>query len=207
MYYWDSKSLQTEEVIMKDKLLFLWHLSSLNDNSLAKEIYNLQKEDESLPSLLGECKSFLDELQIHRNPSSYSKSEWKRLISTRIHERNKDSLLQQIMSSRKLDQEKLSTETYEEKSYLRDMSIKDGRTFFSSRSSMLSTIQWNFKGQPEFCTNGHLCVCKEHLDTQTDLLKCKLYEKQKEGLDPLNSDIELVKFFQRVLEERKKEDK
>ena len=65
MYYWDKKSLQTEEVIMKDKLLFLWHLSSLNDNSLAKEIYNLQKEDESFPSLLGECKSFLDELQIY----------------------------------------------------------------------------------------------------------------------------------------------
>ena len=158
MYYWDTKSLQTEEVIMKDTLLFLWHLSSLNDNSLAKEIYNLQKEDESLPSLLGECKSFLDELQIHRSPSSYSKSEWKRLISIRIHERNKNFQLQQITSSRKLDQAKLPTETDEEKSYLGKMSIKDGRTFFPSRSSMLSTIQWNFKGQPEFCANGYLCV-------------------------------------------------
>ena len=86
------------------------------------------------------------------------------------------------------------------------MTVVGGRVFFSARSSMLSSVQSNFKGNPEFRANGYLCQCKEHLDTQNDLLKCKLYENLKNGLDPYNSDIDLVKFFMLVIEQRRKEE-
>ena len=116
MYYWDTKSLQTENILMMNKLLFLWHLSSLPHTSLAGEIYSLQRQDKSLPSVLSEFDVFLGELNIHADPSNYSKKEWKRLISSRVHERNKNSLIQQLQSSRKLDIEKISSESYEEMS-------------------------------------------------------------------------------------------
>ena len=86
------------------------------------------------------------------------------------------------------------------------MTVTQGRVFFSSRSSMLSTVKSNIKGDPEFRTYGYLCQCKEHLDTQNDLLKCKLYENLKNGLDPYNSDIDLVKFFMLVIKQRRKEE-
>ena len=140
MYYWDTQSLQTEYILMLNKLKFLWHLSSLPNTSLAKEILNLQKDDRSLPSLLTECEPILEKIGITRDPTSYTKKEWKRLISKKVHQLNKESLLQQIQSSKKLDINKLFSEEYEVKPYLSEKNISKGRTFFSSRSFMLSTI-------------------------------------------------------------------
>ena len=68
MYYWDTKSLQPENILIVNKLLFLWHLSSLPHTSLAGEIYSLQRQDGSLPSVLSECDAFLEELDIHVDP-------------------------------------------------------------------------------------------------------------------------------------------
>ena len=206
MYFWDTKSLQPQYILMLHKLQFLWHLVSLPETSLAKEVYNLQKGDKNLPSLVNECELHLEELDIHIDPASVTKKEWKKVITSKIHQKNKDSLLLQIQSSRKLDIETISSEDYEEKSYLRNMRISQGRTFFSSRSSCLSTVQWNFKNNPKYRSNGYLCRCKEHIDTQSSLLNCRLYDHLKDGLDPSNSDIDLVRFFQLVIQERLKEE-
>ena len=41
MYYWDTKSLQSEYLLMLHKLQFPWYLAALLEDSLAKEVYNL----------------------------------------------------------------------------------------------------------------------------------------------------------------------
>ena len=83
------------------------------------------------------------------------------------------------------------------------MKIKDARTMFAIRSSMLSTIQCNFKGNPEYAANGYLCGCGEE-DRQAHLLTCPLYEHLRQDLDLENSDKDLVSFYQLVIKERQK---
>ena len=85
------------------------------------------------------------------------------------------------------------------------MKLSGSHTFFSARAKMLSTFQCNFKGNPEFAANDYMCVCKEHRDDQESVLTCHLYEHLREGLDLLNSDHHLVKYYQLVIEERNKE--
>ena len=98
--YWDTGSLMIENQIMQRKLLFLYHLMTLPENSLAKEIYLIQKEN-ALPGLVNECEQFLSDLNIHADPSTFTKGQWKKIIRKKIQDRNKQLLLQQIREYKK----------------------------------------------------------------------------------------------------------
>ena len=58
MMYWDLNGLTMENRIMKKKLLFIHHLETLPEDSLAHEVYVIQKQYD-LPGLVKECKDFL----------------------------------------------------------------------------------------------------------------------------------------------------
>ena len=201
MYYWDTKSLLNHNFLILRKLLFFHHLISLPEDSLAKNILNL-KEEKGHPS---EYRTLLEELQIDEDPANFSKEHWKKHVSKKVHLKNKREILSKFNSSKKLDKEKLSSEEYDMKKYLSTMKMSEGRTFFSSRSMMISTVQCNFKSKPEYKANDYKCKCGDHLDTQTNLLTCRLYEHLREGLDLANSDTDLVRYFQLVIKERHQE--
>ena len=101
---------------------------------------------------------------------------------------------------------KLRSEEFEEKDYLNTMNVSYGRTMFSANSSMLSTIQWNFKGNPRYRDYKYLCKCGDR-DTQSSLLNCTAYKHLRDGLNVLHSDSDLVKYYQPVIEERRKEER
>ena len=148
----------------------------------------------------------MEELEIHEDPSSHSKHSWKILVKAKVHLKNSKDLKNQLSTYTKLDVEKLRSEEYEEKDYLRTMNVSSGRTMFSARSSMLSTIQWNFKGNPRYRANNYLCKCGDR-DTQSSLLNCTSYKHLRDGLNVLHSDSDLVKYYQLVIEERRKEER
>ena len=205
MFFWDTGSLLNENFIILKKLLFWGHLTHLKDDALAKEVCSIQENNPFKGSFISECLSFLEVLDVKIKPSSVNKNQWSRLVKEKVHNKNKTDLLYLIRANRKLDVEKLCSEEYGMKSYLSSMRLSDGRTFFSARSMMLNTFQWNFKSNPEFRDNGFKCVCKEHIDSQSEVLNCRLYEHLKEGLDVYTSDLDLVKFFQLVTQERLKQ--
>ena len=62
------------------------------------------------------------------------------------------------------------------------MKIVDARTFFSARSFMLSTVKWNSKSNPVYAAKDYKCACGK-MDKQAHLLRCKLCEHIREGLD------------------------
>ena len=159
-----------------------------------------------MPGLVRECEEFLEDLQIHEDPSCFSNSMWKKRISTAIHLKNKKELLLMLDSYRKLDKEKIREEVYGQKSYLKSMKMDSARTFFSARASMLSTVKANFKGDAKFAADNYMCECREHVDTQADLLNCRLYERHREGLDLLNNDHHLVKYYRLVIKERREKE-
>ena len=77
--YWDTGALLAENLIIMKKLLFYHHLSTLSEGSLAKEIFNIQKEN-SLPGLVSECCEIMEILGINDEPSFHTKVTWKKLI-------------------------------------------------------------------------------------------------------------------------------
>ena len=203
MFYWDTGSLSNENLVILHKLLLLHHLVSLPEVSLAKEVILRQKEEE-LGGLVKECDSFMEQLGIQVDPASVSKIKWAKLCKFHLHLKNKEDLLQQISSYKKLDTDKLSSESYGLKPYISSMNVSDARTFFSSRSMMLSTIQSNFKNNPKFKANDYRCKCGD-IDTQSTLLTCKLYSHLREGLDLAHSDTDLVRYYQLVIQHRQQE--
>ena len=203
LYFWDTGSLLNENFLILQKLLLLHHLISLPNDSLAKEVV-LQQREESLGGLLQESDYYLEQLDIKSDPVSFSKTQWAKLVKSRIHSKNKSDILKQISSYKKFNKDKLVTENYGMKPYISSMSIADARTFFSSRSMMLSTVQYNFKNHPEYKANAYKCKCGD-LDTQSNLLTCKLYSHLREGLDLSNSDKDLVRYYQLVIQDRQQE--
>ena len=110
-----------------------------------------------------------------------------------------------LVKYKKLDSEKFSIEKYGSKAYLSSMKLSESRTFYSARAMVLRTIKYNFKGNPEYAAADYMCECNEHRDDQESLLTCTLYEHLREGLDVVNSDHDLVKYYMLVIEDRSKE--
>ena len=204
MYFWDTATLLNENYLILQKLLLLHHLVSLGNDCLAKEVLLLQSEEEELPGLVSESAVYMKQLGIQGDPASYTKTQWARIVKSQIHSKNKNDLVHQINSYKKLDKEKLLSESYGMKQYISTMKISDARTLFSARSMMLSTVQYNFKNNPTYKANQYRCKCGD-LDTQSSLLTCRLYAHLREGLDLTNSDIDLVRYFQLVIQERQEE--
>ena len=98
-FYWDTGILLVDNFIIQKKL-FLHHISNLPDNSLAFQVLQMQKEN-SWPGLFKECKELLEELDIDVEPSMVTKSEWKKLIKTKIHDKNKRDLLEKVKGYKK----------------------------------------------------------------------------------------------------------
>ena len=78
-----SLYLETGGMLMKNrillrKLLFLHHLATLPDTSLAKEVYTLQTQL-NLPGLVDECQDFLRDHELSAI-DKYTRCQWKRLI-------------------------------------------------------------------------------------------------------------------------------
>ena len=200
-YLWDTATLKVDNFLIMKKLLFYHHLQNLPDSSLAKELFSIQKENQNnFPSLVSECLGFLSDLGISSNPSIISKPLWKKIVKKKVHQKNREELLQQAKSYKKLDFVKLSSEEYGMHSYVKSMTVSSARVFFASRAQMLATVQHNFKHKPEYVANQWRCVCSQP-DLQAHLQTCSSYLHLQQGLN-LQDDNDLVRFYQLVIEER-----
>ena len=87
--------------------------------------------------------------------------------------------------------------------YLIEMSIRDGRIFFASRAEMLRTVRMSFKSM--YGEDDLRCVCGEY-DQLSHLSSCLSYSHLKEGLRIEESDLHLVRYYQRIINERLREE-
>ena len=153
IFYWDTATLLPQNYLILQKLLFLHHLCKLPEESLAKEIYVSQKEN-NFPGLTRECDKYLVELDITNDPADLTKKKWKNLIKDRIHRKNKSDLLDQIKSYKKLNHDEIKEEEYGMKDYLKTMNMSEARTYFAIRSKTVRTVQMNFKNKKEYLKNN-----------------------------------------------------
>ena len=146
--YWDTAGLLMKNQILKKKLLFLHHLATLPEDSLAREVYEVQTRL-SLPGLVDECKEMLAEFMV-TDIISFTKKQWKLFIKKRIEEKNKYELLEQIKGYKKLCYEELSKESYEVKEYFFKLNVQQVRMKHKLRSRMTPTVRMNFSWDPQF---------------------------------------------------------
>ena len=194
--------------IMKRKLLFFHHLENLPSNSLANEVFEVQKAL-NLPGLVKECVQILNDSQIS-DIKRFSKPQWKNLIVKLCKKKNEDDLLDQIKNYKKLDFNELKKEHCNIKHYMTSLNLHSARLRFKIRAKMTPTIQMNFKSDPAFKANMWICVgCDNEtddgkigsLDTQAHVLVCEAYSDLRDG-KTLTNDKDLVDYFAGVIRRR-----
>ena len=192
--------------ILQKKLLLLHHIATLPENTLAKEIYNVQKKL-NLPGLVEECHEFLVNTDIIE-VENYTKLQWKHLVKQKMKEINKDDLLNQMKGSKKLQVEKLKTETFGTKPYLSQLNIEDARLRFKINSGMTPTVKMNFQSDAEFTRDMWRCsgcLTKDNpmgnRDTQLHVMVCPGYGDFRQDKN-LSEDKDIVRYFQQVIKHR-----
>ena len=119
--------------ILKMKMLFLYHVATLSPDSIANQVYLVQKRLE-LPGLLKECQEHLAMFQC-AELSSYSKGQWKKFIDKKINLKNKADLLTQMEKKyKKINYTEMSEENFELKPYLKNLDLSSARDRFRLRS-------------------------------------------------------------------------
>ena len=84
-------ALRAEDIIAMKKLNLIHHIASLEDNSLAKEIFSVQNEM-NLPGLVSECKEIIENLNLPNIieqdvRDQWSKQRWK-AITKKPHKKH-----------------------------------------------------------------------------------------------------------------------
>ena len=115
-FYWQTGFFTAGNVILQKKLLFCHHLSNLPEDSLRREVYDLQTRNHSLPSLFLEMKEHLASLGID-DLKTVPKTIWKKMVKGYIKNLNKNQLLDNIEKYKKLSHEEMSKEEFERKEY------------------------------------------------------------------------------------------
>ena len=101
---WDTGLISVEYRVFQKKLNFLHHLVNLDKNSLANEIFCIQKEN-NLPGFVKECRKLLDLFSlpnIIEDDCPFSKLQWKRLIKEAIYKKYEESLKFKVKDYSKL---------------------------------------------------------------------------------------------------------
>ena len=98
--YWETGTLLIKNRIMMKKLMFLHHLETLPKDSLAYEVFQVQKSL-NLPGLLSECSEVLCRLNV-TSMESYSKEQWRRLVKEEMYQMNKEDLIRDSICLKKI---------------------------------------------------------------------------------------------------------
>ena len=207
--YWDTGGMMIKYRIIKRKLLFFHHLENLSDDSLAKQIFEIQKSC-NLPGLAKECLIILNEAGIN-GVDKYSKNQWKNIVDKLCRKMNEDDLLEQIKKYKKLEISELKREHCQMKNYMVSLHLQSARLRFKIRAKMTPTIQMNFKNDPKFKANMWTCLgCDSRSedgtnlgcpDTQAHVLLCRGYSDLRDGKN-LENDRDLVEYFAAVIRRR-----
>ena len=195
--------------ILKKKLIFLHHVRTLPDDSLAKEIVEVQ-EKSNFPGLVKECQDFLSKAGIN-DITSYSKQQWKVKVSKLVSQANEAELKEKMKSYKKLSSLNASKESCSIKKYMKEMDLRGARIRFKLRSKMTPTVKTNFKNKKEFIQLKWTCEgCAQespngeivgNLDTQEHIQACEAYKDLRADKN-LDNDKDLVSYFSAVIRRR-----
>ena len=86
------------------------------------------------------------------------------------------------------------------KSYITEMKLREARTLFRVRSSMIP-VKMNMKSNTKYAQELWKCDDCMSMDSQSHILWCPAYAPLREG-KTLSNDLDLVHYFQAVIKIR-----
>ena len=201
---WDMGGMKMKYRIILKKLLFLHHLKSLDDSTLANQVLQVQDIHE-LPGLVSECKEYIRKYSLPNILKvSLSHNVWKGKVKKKMEEENAKELKAQIKKSSKLENSDLIKEEFERKPYLKELDLSSVRTKFKFRTKMTQFVKMNYSSSIEYSEDLWRCQsCRTKIDTQTHVLWCPEYSSLREGKN-LDSDKDLCEYLQAVFRIRQK---
>ena len=178
----------------------LVHIRSLDENILAKKIYNEQRK-EGWPGLAKETKEICEELGIlDCNTTNMSKREYKDLVNAALLMKDEEYLRKEAEGKRKCL--KIMEERYGKKKYISNNKIADVRRIFKARVGMTEFAD-NFAKDKRFMRTNWLCRCETERESEDHIKEaCKTYEDIRNEYEDLNDDVQLASFFTKVLRRR-----
>ena len=100
-------------IILKKQLMFIFHLANLPEDSLGREVFEIQHRN-ALPGLILENEEHLNALNFHVN-RYMNKWKWKKVVSPHLRNKNKEKLLRSIKGYKKIDYNQCVNEKFERK--------------------------------------------------------------------------------------------
>ena len=193
--------------ILQKKLLFLHHLVTLPEDSLAREVYEIQARLD-LPGLVKECQDVLALFDI-TDISSYSSYQWKKIIKTKIRQKNRYELLEKMKLYKKHKYNDHCNDEFKTQSYFYQMNVHNARMQFKIKASMIPTVRMQYMNDPVFARQLWTCpdcadpqdTCGGKMDSMAHVLDCPAHEDIREDLD-MESDEGVVEYFKEVVKRR-----
>ena len=168
----DSEMLTSKYRIIQNKLNLLFHISRLEKNTLARLIFENQKEYK-FPGLVTEMKHWIHSLNlpdIINSRAKISKKQFKNSVYKAIKDKCEDELKQGILTSKKLKDGPLKNEQFEKKTYLTEFPLNNVRQNFKFRTGMFDA-KFNYKHDPKYADELWKCSsCLTQIDTQSHVL-------------------------------------
>ena len=199
---WDLGMLSVEELINKNKLMFLHYIVEQDDSNLSKEIFLIQKSL-NFPGFVHEARNLIRKYglpNIIDENLHFSKFTWKAKVKKAINEHYQNDIKQKIKKSSKLKDGPINDEKFELQGYIRNMTLNDARTNFKLRSNTFKA-KMNQKSNPIYSAKLWKCGECQNLDTQSHIMWCPGYAPLREGLD-IDNDVDVVHYFQQVFKLR-----
>ena len=206
MLRFELGSLKMKELIDVKKLNFLHHLQNLESQSLASEIYQTQVKF-NFPGLVYECRKLLSEYNLPNiidEETGFSKQNWSKMVKNVVKQKSETNIYEEFKGYSKLKNKGYENEKLEIKEYIMKMTLRDSRTFFKVRSSMLKT-KMTMKSNQKYAAELWRCNECMSMDSQSHIVWCPAYAPLREGKN-LNNDEDLVKYFQTVMKIREEKE-
>ena len=203
---WETGTREMGLRIKMEKLLLLLHLRSLDEDSLARKMYEEQKLNE-WPGLAKETKEICKYLNIEDvNTTKESKKEYRKKVNKACA--LKDEVELRVMAENVTKCDRIMQDDYGQKEYVATVDIQRARETFRTRTNM-QRFAGNFSRDRFFAATGWLCRCRVEREEVTHLTSgtCPIYMDIFQKFDDLSTDESLVRFFGEVLARRDALDK
>ena len=150
---WDNFLLDMGLRVWIEKLMFVFHLRSLDEESLARRTYCEQKE-QNLPGLVQETKQICKELKIEDcNETNMDKKSYRILVVNACHVLNKQRIL--LLAS-DVKCSRIKQEEYGRKPYIQTQNIKQCRNWFRTRFG-LNFFAGNYSHNKKYEKTNWMC--------------------------------------------------
>ena len=184
-----------------EKVAMVLHIRSLDEDSLARMIYEEQKR-KNWPGLVSETRRLCEILNIEDcNETKLSTHDYRKMFIEACQRHDEENQRKEAEGKTKC--ERILEDSYGQKDYFKNGNISEARQMFRTRVGLLP-FAGNYKHSNKYKQTNWLCFCKQTKEDESHLKdgNCSVYKDIREKFGSLEDDNSLMMFFNEVLARR-----